>query len=351
MKNETDKIIDLLTKHICHNLLEIKSIGLFNGKMGVCQYLFILARYTKEKKYQVLAESLIDDICRTLSISDGISFVNGLPGVLFGLSNLVNDNYIQTDLDDFSKEIDDYIFRVTIQDTNNLENSPQLLWRLLYHTRRIEKENSMKKESMQFNKALIINIINTLDTFNYNNGYSVFKEETPYFSITEYKLPLYLYILAELYKLNFYKDKLDRIIEYGITPIFNGLFPILQINRISLLSAIYHLFSVRPVFAWKRHIEILEDSIDLDIIFNEEFKAKSLNLNNGVSGLLFVLCIIPETKLFKFRDKLCQIAVKRIEKSLYLQEIILDNHNSDISFLSGSCGIALSLLLYKMSTN
>lgn len=349
MRNKTDQIIDILTDHICRNLSEIKSVSLFNGKMGVCQYLFILARYTKNKKYQKLAESLIDNICRTLSISDGISFVNGLPGVLFGLSCLVNNKYVLTDLENFSKEIDDYVFRLTIQDKINVENSPQLLWRLLYLTKRIETAGSNDNESIQLHKALIIDIVNTIDIFNYKDGYSSFKEEAPYFSLTEYKLPIYLYILAELYKLNFYNDKLDKIIEYGITPLFNGLFPILQINRICLIAAVYHLFSVRPVSAWKKHIEILENSIDLDIIFNEEFKTKSLNLNNGVSGLLFVLCIIPETKLISLKDTLCQKAVKKIEESFYLQEIISNKNNSDIGFLSGSCGIALSLLLYRMS--
>ena len=84
--------IKTLTDNILHNMHNIEDLGLYMGKMGICIYLFILARHVKEKVYEENAENLLDDICSQKEFYN-ISLEAGLPGIVSGLRYLEMKRY------------------------------------------------------------------------------------------------------------------------------------------------------------------------------------------------------------------------------------------------------------------
>lgn len=86
--------------------------GIYDGNCGIILFLFYYARHTKNKKYEKLAEilttKLLDIFCYEINKH---SFSGGLSGILYLLDFMKEQKFIDVDLSDCKKEIEDFLFK------------------------------------------------------------------------------------------------------------------------------------------------------------------------------------------------------------------------------------------------
>lgn len=228
-----------LTESIINAIPATTESGMFFGKTGIMVYLFQLARQTGNSYYQEVAEQLIDDICVAADKMTSAGFNDGLCGVAWSIEYLAQKGFIDADTDDALEEIDNRIFKyLTSKSFDELITSSDMLPGIAFYLIwRIAPHKDKDSELVKLRKDLLIVIINALETSYNKDSYVKLREEPVRFSLAEYRLPFYLYLIAEIYKLDFYNYKLDRIIE-SITPVILSTFPIRQSHRIYLILAL-----------------------------------------------------------------------------------------------------------------
>ena len=347
-KNDAvDQILSDISTYIESKDMSNMPAHLYDGKMGLCIYYFLMARYTGEDRHKERAECIIDEVyreCKKYTITDQLSFETGIAGIDFGITYLVRNEFMEADLDDILQEVDDFIFkRISIKTTAELSEDPHLLLGVAFYLiYTIKSRNDETSEFIQLRKELLVHIVNALDLFNNKSGYTPTVREPFLFDLSCYLLPKYLYIIGELYRLGLYEIKLDRIIE-GLTHFVRGAYPVLQANRLYLLAAMYHLQEVRPLPEWEAHIQCLENSLDIRQMLHKEFRDKAITINNGLSGLLLLLNKIPEAKKFSFYKELKDELVEKICQSSYFTPI--KPMDEMLGFVNGLSGVAVSLIL------
>lgn len=347
--NNTD-VFEQINEYLANRVGAIAFPGLLDGNAGLSLYHYLLYRYTNDETYKQRADSLIDQVCDTSHVliqNDRLSFERGLSGVSWVIMFLAQHCYIDSEIDETIREIDDYIFkRLANKSTEELSKiSMLLLGILVYLTCSIRFNRSRDREATALKISLARDLVNFIDKQHVDDGYAQITKEPTIFSLTDYRLPLYLYIIAELYQANIYTEKLDRIIE-GMIPIIQRSFPALYSNRIYLLVALYHLTHVKCVPAWDAHIKALEQNIDFERMFQREFRDRSVNFKHGLSGLLFILRITSPTNRIPRKEELCKQIAQKIEHSTFFHD--LASEKTEPGIMLGICGIGLSLLLNRM---
>lgn len=321
--------------------------GFFSGKAGIMIYLFRLARQTNNVWYQELAEQMIDEVCLAADKIKSANFDNGLCGLAWAVEYLAQEGFIEANTEDVLEDINNKIFKLVSSKSFDelVAISDMLPGIAFYLIRNIKPRNDDNSESVCLKKDLLILIINAIETKYNKDSYIKLKEEPVRFSLTEYKLPFYLYLIAELYGLNFYNYKLDRIID-SINPIILSVFPLQQSHRIYFIFALKNLMKYVQFTKWELHLALLVKSIDVNALLQNEFHNKSISLNYGMSGLLFLLGVFPNANQFQFSDPIQHGLIKKIYKSDYFEK--KQYMKDDISLLLGKTGIALSLLIHNI---
>lgn len=338
----------LLIESIIGTIPNISESGLFAGKAGIMIYLFHLAHRTQSTIHQELAEQLIDEICTEADKIASANIDNGLCGIAWSIEYLAQKNFIIVDTDDTLLEIDDRIFKyISSKSFDELISiSDTLPGIAFYLIQRIKPHKDKENESIRLKKDLLISIINAIELQYNKESYIKLKYEPVLFSLADYKLPFYLYLIAELYELNFYNYKLDRIID-SIDSVILSTFPLKQSNRIYFILALHQLMQYKKSDNWKLHLTLLENTIDVEALLKNEFHNKSVLLNNGISGLLFLLGIFSTANQFQFYVSLRTRLIQKLDSSDYFNENeFLKNDDSGLLF--GKAGIALSLVLHNI---
>lgn len=80
--------------------------GLARGKLGISIFLYHYARYTCNNYYDELAGSLLDDLIVEINSSAPLDFDEGLTGIGWGITYLINKGFIEGDIDDILEEVD-----------------------------------------------------------------------------------------------------------------------------------------------------------------------------------------------------------------------------------------------------
>lgn len=83
-----------------------RNLGLLNGKMGFILFFFKYAKFTKKRLYKIFAEELIKEIYKDISQNEPIDFENGLCGIAWGFSYLIQNKFIEANEDEVLKELD-----------------------------------------------------------------------------------------------------------------------------------------------------------------------------------------------------------------------------------------------------
>lgn len=106
-------ILQRIVFHIMANSLFMKEIGLFHGKIGIAIMLYKYGRTQNNSLYMEFADELIEQVCDDIHHDMPINIEHGLCGVAWGLIYLIENKFIQGDLDEILCEIDEKIMEIS----------------------------------------------------------------------------------------------------------------------------------------------------------------------------------------------------------------------------------------------
>lgn len=266
-------------------------IGLIYGKMGLCVYFYYLSRWEKNDKIGQFAENLLDDIIRqlpkTVDMAD-VTVESGLAGLAIGLSHLVDEKFIEGDINDILGDVDSIIFKkLAFLKSDAIGKSVRKtdLLHLLYYLY-VRYKCQVSFDSRYIFQELIIKTVEMLEDDLQLDYFS----EPLSFSIKDYQLPFFLYMLGKIYEINVYKDRITRILSEYVNLIL-AVYPASQANRLFLL---WGIISVKPcLLEYKEkiesHIRLLKNGIDVNYIVNTELGNQNVYLADGLSGVYMLL--------------------------------------------------------------
>lgn len=264
-------------------------IGLATGRMGLCIYYYYLSRWEENKEYKLIAESLLDDIISQLSEIADVTVESGLAGIAIGISHLIEEKFIEGDINEILEEVDNVIFKklafLIYKDTR--KHIPKVdLIHLLYYLYMRYKEQVSADNQFVFQEL----IIKTIEMFKEDLNADFFNEYFS-FSLRDFHLPFFLYIISKIYDLNIYNDRISKILEEYINQILS-MYPLSHANRLYLLCG---LVCIKPYLSgyYKKEIDsrvqLLKDNIDIDYIVNTEFGNQEIYVTNGLSSVYILL--------------------------------------------------------------
>src|SRR5690606_33645118 len=104
MREET---IDKLNKILMKESPAISDPGLLDGNVGIGIYLFHLAKETGHPEHQNFAEQLLDEVYEEIQKKPvACSFANGLAGIAWGINHLINESFVEADVDEVLSDVD-----------------------------------------------------------------------------------------------------------------------------------------------------------------------------------------------------------------------------------------------------
>lgn len=267
------------------------SNGLLSGKLGLCLYWYQQSRIYSNKHYEKIAGQILDDVIHHIGGSTGVSFEDGLVGMLIGVKFLVKEKFIKGNIRTVFSDANDRLFqygyfRGIDPVVNGDADIRHLIWICVYFCQLI-KDKDVHKEDEYLIKRFIIESINTIEEHFRNNRFSLIPEGD--FRPFSYMLPLLLHIINIMYQIGLYTYKLDMFcLELSRKLVSN--IPVCYGHRYMLYVSVEQLlneFGNMPeeFYEVKR---ILAGLIDRKPILRE-FRCFDMNLRQGCSGLLFFI--------------------------------------------------------------
>ena len=269
--------------------LERIPFGLYHGKMGLCIYFYELADLTSEKKYRVFAEKLLDDVIDNLLADIVIFPENGSTGICLAINYLLDKGYVKGNPNYVLKNLDDKIIQSLLFDKSfdngkktDLVMSNLLLGSLVYLAIRLQNTR-LNHDEKQIMQNVIIENVNKIESLEID----IFAEPA-FFSVTEYFMPRYLQLLQQIYQLNFYNYKIEKIID-ELSPHILYRYPLNKANRLSLFSAMNQLVATcGNINRWDEYMKMLLQNLNVSQIINE-FRNKNIVFFNGLCGFYYLL--------------------------------------------------------------
>ena len=339
MKTEESKLRALLEKYN-EVILSISSddftelpLNMRNGRIGLCVYLYIMSRLTNEKKYETFAETLLDDIYSNIN---NIYSLTDLVWVGLSLNFFIEQKYAEGNIDVILGDIDSLIFQKTLNPKSTSISESTQMQIIIYLAKRLKRQKEGSNSEFLF-QELIIKALNDLYIGSVKNDF--YKNPMDY--NIEYKVPLLLYTLSEIYKLGFYNYRIDRIL-HEISFDLLSILPTLHSNRLYLLWGLLRIKQQTQLDIWDEPILTLKSCIKLEKIVFDELKNKCIHIYDGISSILLLIYDInrlsPDLLLLDNR-----IFQKKIEESVLWND--LDNDKMQIreklGLFNGLAGVSL----------
>ena len=314
------------------------SIGLADGRTGLCIYFYCISRMCNNKDYYQKAELLMGEIFEQVANIKVYDIKTGLAGIGLGIDYLVENQYLEGDINDILEDVDNALFLQICNREKTWDNDISLQLQLLYYfTIRLRKQNK-NSENKYFFREVVVDTINFIS----EKIYSLFQEEQISFSMenTSIMSLLTLYHCGELYK-----DKTIRILK-DISFCTLSKIPVLHSNRLHLLYAMDKVNKKIETNGWNEHIKLLARETDVEYIIEKEL-ADELYFSNGLPGIYFLLSGLEDyfssDRIYKYKN----LIINKIEASP-VWDALLDNEDY-LKLKSGlfSGSIGTSLLLHK----
>ena len=331
--------LEELNKRLLQSIDEYYPVGLAQGQIGISIYFYHLFRIEKNENYKVIADQLLDNSLVSISLDSSISVENGLAGISLGIIYLIKKGFVKGDLNELLENIDNVIFKHLAFTQSNLSFQREELLHLIYYLS-VRLRDQKEKNDIYIYQELIIKTINIFtdklsDNF-FNEGFS--------FSVYNFHLPLFTYILSCLLKLNFYNNRIYKILEEFEYSILSKI-PILHANRLFMLCGILPLVPYMKNPKWELHAQLLHREINLQVIFNKEINNKHIFVGNGLPLIYLLLYYLenyhPKYKICynpqDFQDK---IISSEAWESLFAQNNFFEAHQG---LLEGFPGVQLVL--------
>lgn len=316
-----------------------ESHGLAFGKIGLAIYFYQLMRLEDNVEYGKFAKKYLDEVSSKIDTIKEVDIKNGLSGIGLGINYLVKNGFISGNINNILGEIDDYLFKTLSVSKYNEQLDTLTMIQLLYYFYIRLQDQKQDSENDYFFKEICIKTINIIYS---KMGKITFGTRLIY--DVEQELPLFLYVLSEIYNRNFYNVRIRKIVN-ELSPTILSSIPILHSNRLYLLWVISTIYKQVKLIGWKEHIELLKRELNLDEIVNIELKNRNIFFNNGVTSI-FLLSdsmkdILGEEAINTFQQKL----FRKIEQSEVwnLLEVnpLLNMHTG---LYDGFCGAVLLLI-------
>lgn len=265
------------------------SVGLLNGQMGLCLYWYQQSRIFSNKSYERKADQILEEVLNHIGHFTGVSFEDGLVGILMAINYLIEEKYIDGNVNTIFSDVNDKLFQYGyFRGIDPIEeedvNIAHLTWICIYFCQLIKK-NTLAKEKEYLIKSFIIEGINTIEKAIRDKTFSL--KPMTIFRPFSYMLPHLLFLIKEMYTIDLYNYKLDMFcLELSKKIIYN--LPTDYGHRYMLLVSIKELSQEMGFVpkGFQEVIKVLSCLIDVKSITNE-YRCFDLNLRQGLSGLLF----------------------------------------------------------------
>ncbi|MDR0606047.1 MAG: hypothetical protein LBG80_17300 [Bacteroidales bacterium] len=338
LKNE----ILVISKTLSTIVNDIKHLGLMSGKMGYCIYFYHASIFAKEKQYNVIADQLLDSICKEADEKISLDIPFGLAGIGLGIDYLIKRRYVEGNINDVLEKIDIPVFNMISFKSNQLPVDFRIKIQLLYYCYVRLQCQKDKSDGCFIFEHIIFKLLNSIIQFS-----SELWEE-PYSFSLRYQLPFFLYILGLLSTINTFRDKIrkmtDEITHYVISQI-----PVSHAHRLYLIWGMSYPVKEFNLSSWEKHIQLLKREIDVTHILNNEFEDKNIFLEEGISGVLLLLILYNDS--VNNEDKIKYDVTPFINK--IASSATWMRLKNDIDFLkmnsglNGFCGISLIINYIK----
>jgi len=336
--------INELRKKIISSIDIVQSLGIANGKMGICIFLYEESRRLKDKRLELLADEVFDMVHSNLSENMSFGIENGLMGIGIGIDYLIKKEFIQGDVNQILKTIDNYVFQnicnhletsITDKDIDLMDQYlTSILHTLLYFSFRLKNKKLKAIDRLILEKSEI----KLINVFYRTLSDSLIYEPLP-FSIRN-KIPLFLLGLRDLAHSNFYTERINCII-HEIENRVLTYFPYIQGNRLMQLWAAESIANYTKKINWVQYARLLRDNICMDDILQKEMKDFNLFFANGISGIYYI-----GSQYNKIAYQPIEIDKHKVLNRIYssrLWERLLkdDEYFIDSIGLDGACGLIL----------
>lgn len=334
--------VERLNRRVLNSIDKTYPVGLMHGQMGICIYFYHLYRIEKNENEKVIADQLLDDILGKISRESSISVEDGLAGVALGIIHLIRSDFIEGDVNELLEDIDSRIFNRLVFFSDKMIKAEELLHLLFYFYIRFKHQNNDNDKYIYTEL-----IIKSLDLFVMNYRNDLFDEYYT-FSVYDYHLPVFVYICGKLFSLDFYNEKIMKIVKTFETLILSRL-PVLHSNRLYLLTGILSIIPYMNNSDWGNYASFLCKNINLNYILENEMKNKHIFISNGISMIYLLLNYLnknyPEYKI----EYDCNVFYNRIISSeaweAFKQDYYFEIHHG---LVNGFPGVQLVLsYLYK----
>lgn len=284
----------LLNERLINSFQLNAPFGLENGKMGFCLFAFWLARSENNQAYLKVAENLLDNIVCDGVSTNKVDLMNGMAGIGLALRYLLRASYIKGTPNTILKDLDDQIFR-HLSYSKYLDSIHVLsLLQILFYMCLRTNDQVKGSESEYLYQELIIETTNYI----YHKADMPFFEGSLHFGVT-YMLPQYLFLLSNIYKMNFYNYRIIKILE-ELSVVVLSFLPVLHANRLFLMWGMDSIVNQINMKGWKSHIQLLKERIDINTILKDELRSRNIYIKNGVTGIYLLLSALE--KHFSIRD-------------------------------------------------
>ena len=350
------KISNIIINHKEERKEGEEKIGLLNGKMGTCLFLFHSYKATGNILYKEHTEALLNDIYKNITPSSP-TFESGLAGIGWGIEYLINNEFCKGNSNDILREIDSCIFRLHQEKEKiTLNLTTGLGGYLLYIIKRIEnnkkyERNSIRKEQALINQDLFRQIIDRINTEAASAFFFLNKDlYIDFFNV----FPHIIYIMRKALSLNLYNEKILCILKQWAFN-FEVSSPRLHIHRLLLAISLKEANDSLEVPIFNQVINNLLSSINYEIL-STEYNPYSFSLIDGWHGFVFTLKKASITfdknipnyeSLDKIRYKTIQIHKTAFENYIdKLQDPSKDMTMPRLGIKSGLAGAGLLYLFF-----
>ena len=331
-------IIDNYITDFNHQLSIISSqqdvqLGLFEGKTGWAIYFYEMSRLIGDENLEYIAVRLINEICIKAQSVNSMDLRNGIAGIGLGISYLFREKFIVGDINKILSDIDDKLFK-ELSSTTLYRNTDlhSVVHMIFYIIDRLERLKNNSENEYLFKELLIYSINELYDNLKKNHL------EEPLFYSLEFLLPQLLFLFSKILRLNFYNNRVMKIIGEMTYFIFSFL-PRLNSHRLYLLWAIDTLNKeFYDNKDWEKYKKLLYGQIDINEIFNHELHSYNIFFNEGYPSIyIFLLRLrryFTNENLFQCR----RLLLDKVINSQSRNDLIANN-----GLYNGYCGTYLTL--------
>lgn len=236
-----NKTLRNIANTIVANLANTEPAGLFDGKMGICLFLYKYSRYSDYKIYDEIASNLLDELFDQLTPGMSTNVMDGLAGIGFGLVELLKDGFLESDPDDhILKNMDD----ILLHDVKNvlMRETP---FSIALYSSGIYLLSRMSFRRNEMESEWIVNVI----------GQAIWLIE--YFKKRTQKVPKLSLLTSMLYVFG----RLFAILETDKNKIQCILMDILHLSSLSIQQ---HNYNEIDILLLRQNVECLSEVLDIE---------------------------------------------------------------------------------------